>query len=288
MKKFSITALCTSLALLSTGLTATAFAKENTEDDSYSGGFLKVGVGYKYDQNPFESEQNGFAIFVNGRYQTDIGLFIEAAFGANERQEGLNIGYNFYNTDSWNFDITTVKAFGETEVKALLVDPEGILPNSFVVDKRDASQMLGLRATGTFDKSSVQFLVAPLLLGDDYDDGIYASLWAGHSWQIKNWEVYATAGLEYRSENILDHYFEPSEALQNTGLAPYDASAGIDATLQVIASYPMSENTLFEAYARYTQYSSSITESPIIQITSQFDDRSEAKKELGILFSYVF
>ncbi len=54
------------------------------------------------------------------------------------------------------------------------------------------------------------------------------------------------------------------------------------------ASYPISENILFESYVRYTDFADSITDSPIIRATSQIPGRNEAKTEVGILFSYVF
>ncbi|PKI03533.1 MipA/OmpV family protein [Glaciecola sp. 33A] len=263
-----------------------AETEQNQED--LSGGFLKVGLGYKFDQNPYKDERNGLAMFLVGRYQMENGLFVEASYGANERQEGLNIGYNFYNTTHWNFDLTTIQAFGSTEIIANFVDDEGILEPFTVIDKSGASEMLGLRATGNFGNTNVQFLVAPVLLNNDYDDGVYASLWMGHSWQLKNWGINATTGIEYRSEEILEHYFEPSAALQNAGGPSYDATSGFDVTAQVSASYPISENILFESYVRYTDFADSITDSPIIRATSQLPGRNEAKTEVGILFSYVF
>jgi hypothetical protein len=67
-----------------------AETEQNQED--LSGGFLKVGLGYKFDQNPYEDERNGLAMFLVGRYQMENGLFVEASYGANERQEGQHIG----------------------------------------------------------------------------------------------------------------------------------------------------------------------------------------------------
>jgi hypothetical protein len=89
--------------------------KERTEsqlsDNDFNGGFLKVGYGYKTEISPYHSEVKGGSLFVNGRYQWE-GLFVEAFYGANERNEGLSVGYNFYNTKQWSFDINTVLAHG--------------------------------------------------------------------------------------------------------------------------------------------------------------------------------
>ena len=271
---------------------ATALLAETSESaEDLSGGFLKIGYGYKFEQNPYENEKNGLALFVSGRYQMENGLFVEASYGTNKRKEGLNIGCNFYNLPSWNFDITTVQAFGDTEIIAHLVefgDEDEVLKDIRVVDKKSSSEMLGFRATGTFGQTNLQFVVAPLLLNDDYDDGIYSSLWVAQSWQAKNWEFYATAGVEYRSEKIIAHYFEPTIELQSVGFPAYDASGGFDFTAQVGTSYPISENILFESYLRYTDLADSITDSPIIRAASQIPGRDENATEFGVLFSYVF
>ena len=267
------------------------FAESSDSEEDLSGGFLKIGYGYKFEQNPYENEQNGLALFLSGRYQMENGLFIEASYGTNKRKEGLNIGYNFYNMPNWNFDITTVQAFGNTQIIAELVEfgDEGeVLEEIRVVDKKSSSEMLGFRATGTFGETNLQFVVAPLLLNNDYDDGIYSSLWVAQSWQVKNWEFYATAGAEYRSEEIIAHYFEPTLELQSVGFPAYDASGGFDFTAQVGTSYPISENILFESYLRYTDFADSITDSPIIRTTTQIPGRDENATEFGILFSYVF
>lgn len=272
------------LTLHSTNL----WANDKKTEEDLSGGFFKIGLGYKFDQNPYEEEQNGIALFLSGRYQMENGLFVEASFGANKRREGLNIGYNFYNRPNWNFDVTTVQAFGSTQINAVLDNPDETIDRITVIEKRDKSEMVGLRATGNFGDTNMQFLVAPLLLGNDYDGGVYSSLWLAHSWQVKNWGIYASAGVEYRSEEIIARYFEPSPELQSAGFPAYDASSGFDFTLQMTASYPITQNILFESYVRYTDIADSITDSPIISITSNIPGRAEAKTEFGVLFSYVF
>lgn len=272
------------LTLHSTNLWANT---EQTKED-LSGGFFKIGAGYKFDQNPYEDKQDGIAIFLSGRYQMENGLFVEASFGANKRREGLNIGYNFYNIPNWNFDVTTVQAFGSTKIVASVDNPDDGQAPFTVVEKRGKSEMLGLRASGNYGDTNMQFLVAPLLLNNDYDDGIYSSIWLAHSWQIKNWGINASTGVEYRSQEIIARYFEPSPELQSTGFPNYNASSGFDFTVQVTASYPITQNIIFESYVRYTDIANSITDSPIIGITSQIPGRDEAKTEFGVLFSYVF
>jgi len=250
-----------------------------TEEDR-NGGFLKLGYGYKIEVSPYENEVNHFSMFLNGRYQWH-GLFVEAAYGANERNEGLNIGYNFYNTENWNFDVNTINAHGEIHVE--IRDQEKILSQHF-----DNTDMIGLRATGNFDQTTVQFMLAPYAIDSDYDDAIYASMWLGRSWQVKNWELHGSIGLEYRSAAMLDYYYGISAEEATEHFGPYEADAGIDITAQVSASYPITSNILFETYIKHTDFSNSISDSPVMQFVGGLDDRAKARTEFGILVNYVF
>jgi hypothetical protein len=271
---------------------STALLAESSQAEDQSGGFLKIGYGFKFAQTPLNDEIKGGAMFLSGRYQMENGLFIEASFGANKLKEGLSVGYNFYNIPNWNFDITTVQSHGGTEIFGVndreLPEEPGTFERTIVRVEEDESEMLGFRATGTFDNTSVQFVFAPISFNNDYDDGIYSSLWVARTWQARNWELYASAGIEYRSEEILSHYYEPTIELQSVGFPAYDADDGFDVTLQIGTSYPVSENILFESYLRYTDFADSITDSPIVRLASQFEGRDENETEFGILFSYVF
>lgn len=148
--------------------------------------------------------------------------------------------------------------------------------------------MLGLRASGFINDAIVQFTVSPISFNRDYDSGIYSSLWLGRSYQIKNWEVYFSGGLEYRSKEILDYYYSTSELMEQLGFRPYKAGAGTDVIGQVGASYPISEDVLFETYFRYTNVSDSISDSSIMQFAKYIPDRDPDITEFGLLLSYVF
>ena len=245
-----------------------------------NGGFLKLGYGYKIEVSPYESEVNHFSMFLNGRYQWH-GLFVEASYGANERNEGLSIGYNFYNTADWNFDVSTINAHGEINVE--IIDTGKTLSQHF-----DNTDMIGLRATGNFDQTTIQFMLAPYAMSSDYDDALYASMWLGRSWQVKNWELHGSIGLEYRSQEMLDHYYGISAEEATEHFGPYEADAGIDVTAQISASYPISANILFESYFKYTDFASSISNSPVMKFAGSFGDRAEERTEVGVLVSYVF
>lgn len=280
--------VCASL-LIST----TLLAEDNSNnEDARSGGYLKIGYGYKYEETPYHDEKNGAALFLSGRYQFNNGLYIEASHGANELSLGNSVGYNFFNTEHWSFDAHITQAHGSTTMRFNLKDAKDESADIMVyhMDRSD-TQMLGLRTTGTYGQTTIQFIAAPYSFNQNYDDGVFASAWLAHSWQIKNWELYASAGVNYRSKEIINHYYATSDEIASLDapiLPAYKADGGFDIITQVGLSYPVSESILFESYLRYTDISDSISDSPVMQLFSGLNDRSENVTEFGMLFSYVF
>jgi len=249
-------------------------------DIDRSGGFLKLGFGYNIVTNPYNDEENGMSLFLNARYQWESQVFVEAAF-YRVLNSGINIGYNFYNTERWNFDLVTNIAHGANET--------GFIDQGKVFYKKsDITRMAALRTTGSFDKTTVQFVVAPYSFNDEYDNALYASVWIDQSFQVKNWELYAAFGLEYRSEDMLDYYYGIEADRATDNFKAYNPSSGIDTTAELGASYPINNKWLFETYYRYTRLADSITDSPIMQFASTLESRSKNMTELGILVSYVF
>jgi outer membrane scaffolding protein for murein synthesis (MipA/OmpV family) len=274
-------------------ISTTLLAEDNSNnEDTRSGGYLKIGSGYKYEVTPYRDEKSGVAIFISGRYQFNNGLYIEASHGANELSLGNSVGYNFFNTEHWSFDAHISQAHGSTSMRFNLKDAKDESSDIKVyhMDRSD-TQMLGLRTTGTYGQTTIQFIAAPYSFNKDYDDGVFASAWLAHSWQIKNWELYASAGVNYRSKEIVNYYYATSDEIVSldTPIIPaYKADGGFDIITQVGLSYPVSESILFESYLRYTDISDSISDSPVMQLFSGLNDRSDNVTEFGLLFSYVF
>ncbi|WDE11898.1 MipA/OmpV family protein [Thalassomonas haliotis] len=250
-------------------------------DSNYSGGFLRLGYGYKARINPYEDEEKGETFFVKGRYQWQLGFFVEAAY-YRVLNEGLRVGYNFYNTERWNLDIHNVVAHGDLDIKIDYFE-------RYFTMQRNETQMLALRATGSFQQTTLQFVFAPYSFNDE-TDGIYASAALDRSFQLKNWQVYASLGVEYRSKKLLEYYY----AIARTGswteiyFPSYQPGDGIDVTGEIGVSYPISKNWLFEAYHKYTNLADSIDDSPLFQYNSTRYGRSKNVSETGLLISYTF
>ncbi|TQV89378.1 MipA/OmpV family protein [Aliikangiella coralliicola] len=263
-------------------LPASEKSETSKSAENESGGFLKLSLGYRLEEGPFHKRESGLSVFVNGRYQWENGLFVELPGGSHELNPGLNYGYNFFNTDHWSFDLLAHKSQGDIVFNATINEESIKL-------KKEGDVRAGFRATGNFDQDTVQLIVTPYSFSDDYDDGVYASLWFARGWQYKNWNFHASLGFQYRSEEILDYFYGVSEALAIPGVPVYQAGSGVNVNAQFGVSYPITKNWIFESYLRHTKVDDSILDSPIISNSIRFDDtRTEDVSEVGVLFSYVF
>lgn len=253
--------------------------KSEEDDSGQLQGYFKVGYGYKVERGPYEDDVDDMSLFINGRYDWH-GFFIESFYGANERDQGVSIGYNFYNTPSWSFDVNTVLAHGE--LKAEVYNDEQSL-----IQQSDSTTMLALRATGQFGDTSIQLTGSPYSFNDE-NDGYFAAAWLSKAWYAKNWEIFTSVGVKYYSEEFLEYYYEisPEEAIDQ--FSEYSPGAGFDVIGQVSASYPISERWLFESYVKYTDISDEILANPIMDYASGLSVRDKNITEFGILVSYVF
>lgn len=307
MNKFNkVTLGCTSV-LLTQLLSQSALAHGNppSKQDTYSGeselsgGYLKLGVGLKNRTGPFENDKHGFATFVSGRYQFENGVFVEVNEGANEFSPGLSVGYNFHNTPHWSFDVNLIEAHGSTDLGATItiVDDAQNLRQEFKRDlSESATHMVALRASGQYDNSFLQFVVAPATsLNKDIDGGYYVSAWAAQSWQWQNVELHASVGLQYRSSDILTHYygfeefvFESQQLNDPIIISEYEASGGINAVGQIGFSYPITQDWLLEGYVRHMRVSRAIIDSPAFQNLGTVEGRDDKLNESALVLSYVF
>ncbi|MDT0596045.1 MipA/OmpV family protein [Glaciecola petra] len=202
-----------------------------------------------------QARWNGFFVESPGRSQENInGLF-----------SGVAVGYNFYNTEHWALDLYVVEAFqgGEYFFNSNT--------DSLIIEK-DSNSRVGARATGYFSDYLIQFIASPISLQDEIK-GFSASASLRRTWQIKNWNVYATVGAFYQSDEIADYYYGISESesaqikqLFNDNNAPYDpytADGGVLIVGEVGFEYPVSENIVFGGFFSGVQRPSGISDSPL-------------------------
>ena len=226
-----------------------ASAEENIRDGAY----LDIGVGQTYKSDPFKyhnpnDRDNGLVLGVNGRYQKK-GFFVELRLGASEQGKSrLAYGYNFLNTEHWSYDFQIATNHKDLEHK---------LPHSNVNSRRVSNVASGLRILGDYGNTHLRFIAAKA----SGAGGLYAAGWLSQNYQYNNWNFYSTAGIEYRNEDVVNHFYAINEV---EGLPYYRGKAGLEYTGQVGASYPINEDWVFEGFVRATLLPSGVSESPLV------------------------
>jgi len=288
---------------------STTVEQSSSPSETQSGGFLKLGAGYLNRKTPYGDQNVGYENFFSGRYQFENGLYGEFSHGGNEINTGTSIGYNFLNTNNWSFDLHLLRAHGNVYYTAIY-EADGTNGLKDEVSKQNLSlttiedvntasgeerirvklgetHMLGLRATGYFEDTLLQFIVAPYSFNDDFDDAFYASAWISESWQVRNWQFYSSVGATYRSSDIIDHYYNLNYRPDfEEKLPKLDSSLNI--TAQIGVSYSFAQSWLFESYYRYTKLSDSILDSPSIQLKDAIANSVDYDAEFALAISYVF
>jgi len=263
-------------------------SKQNRSDNR-DGYRLSLGLGYMNYESPWYGGEAGDGVWlvIDARYQWK-GLFAEVALNGVSGDKNLPaIGYNFYSTDHWNLDVIAAAVTGRGEFNYVY---EGQVKQI----SGEPTKGVGFRAQGSWGNSIVQMVALPYIYdGEEKDFGSdsavdYASLWAGHRWQVKNWSVNGLLGAVYKSSGLLDHQVGVTGSEADAIVWAYKPSSGIDYTAHIDLSYPVSKHILFQIYSRHTQYSDATLDSPLIELARKWDDRPENEHEFGVLLNYVF
>lgn len=261
--------LRTCFGLLCLLLSQVVIADEQQQSDKNprDGSYLELGLGLTYESDPFiydNEGESGLALFVNGRYQKN-GFFIEFPHGT-QKQQGtvLSFGYNFLNTQHWSFDLRMAMNHRDLDHK---------LPATGQISRRVSHSKLGLRVLADYDHTQLKFIAA----GASGNGDFYASAWASRSFQYKNWNFYASAGVEYRDQEVVNYFYATNESSE---LPYYRGEAGLEFTTQFGLQYPLNEHWVIESYARFIFLPSGISNSPLV-------DGSQVT-ETGALIKYVF
>lgn len=288
MKKPSKTISAFLIVLITTPTASYSFSEESQyaekqqTENSRDGYYLSIGAGYVNLESPITEKKDGFRGVFSGRYQWK-GFFAEAAIDASRDKNLPALGYNFYNTEHWSLDAI----WAVTEVATLFkYSIDGEAKQIYA----QAPRGVGVRAQGAWGNTFLQAIALPYYHEEFRTDSAieYASLWAGHRWQIKNWSLNGLIGAKYRSSGLLDYKFGVTESEADAFVSAYQPSSGIDYTAQIDLTYPVTKNMLFQMYSRHLHYSDEVLDSPMVKITRKYDNRPEQEREFGILLNYVF
>lgn len=238
---------------------------DNNRDGFYLSMSAISSVGDDFALNENEDTASEFDLDFSYRVQL-LGFFMEAPSLSSRRIHGMYSlsawGYNFYNSEDWTFDLYYQNSTRGTDGLA-------------GIQTRNQKKRGGIRATGYFDNSHLQFMFSPVSGNSDGSDGIEASISYHLNWQYKNVAFYTNLGAQYRSQEVIARGETKSE--ESDGLSTSD---GISTSAEVGIEYPLSTDWVIGGFAGY----STLSERAI----AKRDDNVESGYRAGILLTYVF
>lgn len=208
--------------------------------------------------DPEEKSATEFDAHFSYRIQL-LGFFVEQPGLSSRRLHGLYAsnawGFNFYNNDNWSLDL--FKQFNTEKVEGLAQ-----------VQNRNDQRRSGIRATGYYDNSQLQFILSPDARGSQAEDGIEASVSYTHYWQVKNWNIYGSLGAQYQSKEVLSYGQTESETAQSR----------VNTSAELGLEYALNEDWVLGAFASYNELPSQ--DSTV--------DANVNGTRAGVLLSFVF
>lgn len=245
-----------------------------------NGGYFELGASF-YDINKVDIRQTNdqsspVILLISGMYQYK-GLFIEAV---HQSQDGVNLGVNLWNSKNWSIDLLVAN------LKTSWARPEGIDPkylneagrNAYLLSEPSLYVGAGFRATRYWDD---HYVFQYRIVSDYFDNqGIQSTARLGKSWQVRNWNFYALASLEYSSAK-LNRYLFGVNSDEATQLFPvYQPNSSFGYGMELGVAYPLSEKFVFRAMYRLNILSEEVTDSPFNQ--------SGYLSYFNVSISYVF
>ena len=238
-----------------------------TGPDSSDGGYLEIGALYemsnqlRVQEDPSKTDdiEIEIALSVSGafRYRGFFAGFAEGTF------DGLNLGYNFYVSRHWSYDLLLSSFNGQLNLDYDEIgDGDSEAARDRKLLNRDTFYNgFGLRATRYYNDYVMQFrLVADVHRGNGYQ----ASARIGRHSQISNWNVHAVAGLVYDSSDLGQYLWGvgPDEATER--FPEHQVDGGVRFQLEAGGLYPLSRDWVFRSLLRYTLYPRDVVDSPLI------------------------
>lgn len=236
------------------------------------GGYFELGLSLDYidrarlEEDPDDQDGVDVSIFAAGEYRYR-NFFIEASQGS---FDGVNLGYTLFQNERWSVDLLAATVFGSLDDENDDADDptlsEGERDKALL--ERDSIYIgSGLRATAYLDR----YILQARVVHDVYEgNGLIATLRLGRSWQHKNWNFHAVAGLEYGSADAAEYFFGVTDAEATARFAAYTPDHALSFTGEVGVTYPISEHWVFRSAFRYSYLDDEVSDSPLMDSDSEF------------------
>lgn len=249
---------------------------------SGDGGYFEIGAAVSYlgssgDLRYEDEDSLQPSLLISGVYQYG-GLFAEMI---HQSQDGINLGFNFWNSENWSLDLLAANLLGSVS-RIDGVDPSQLNEmerNYYLLSEEDSLYIgAGLRATRYWDN---QYVLQMRLVHDYYDDqGMYGSVRLGKSWQVRNWNFHMLGSMEYSSATLNRHLYGVSKEEATTLFPEYQPDASLSFGVELGVAYPISQSLVFRGFYRFWSLPGEVSDSPFVTD----DHRSVA----SVSISYVF
>ena len=220
-----------------------------------------VGCGQSHRVSADEDDEDsgcGMTIGLSGAYHWR-GFFIEAI---EDSYSGLNLGYNLWQNEQWQVDLIALNLSGTISIK------DGLQPN---MTEEERNRHLLYRDTVTVDAEVRatyywQEYIVQMKLGADYsqnDGGAQAAFLVGKAWQARNWNFHGLTGVHWYSRQRNEYLWAVSDQEATERFPAYKARSAINYSIEVGATYPLSEHWVTRARAVAFMWDKSIADSPL-------------------------
>lgn len=253
-------------------ITFSSFAAEQDESFTWQ---LDLGASVQYRTNIVDSLDSndggisGAILLAGGVYYDNF--FIESSPFSSRP---LTLGYTLNKTRSTMLNLVGMSWFAEISQEA---QQQGNKLDG--IRSRHSSYEVGIEYLKQFQNSDVRIRVMHDVL--DQHQGFFLSLDQSIPIYRTNWLIIPSWGVNYISQDAVDYYYGISEAEATPTRPVYQGDAGWSLTGRIYIERPINDKWTLFAFASYSHFSDSITDSPITSVDSATETIA-----VGVLWSF--
>lgn len=231
-----------------------------------NGGYFELGLlgGYVYTPYNFKAntDLDGYTLSfdVSGVYRKN-GFFAEAVFAT---QDGINLGYNLWQNDSYSVDFLAASLSGFYNI-----DFEGLdepqdteeARNEDLYERHTLYTGTGIRFTSYIDEYVLQYR----LVTDTFDNnGVMSTLRVGRAWQYRNWNFHGIVSAVYTSRATNQYRYGVDESEATTANPTFYPEASLSYSVMLGMTRPLSEKWILRGIAGWEHTPDEIKDSNFV------------------------
>ncbi|MDO3387639.1 MipA/OmpV family protein [Gilvimarinus sp. SDUM040013] len=266
---FMLTAMLVSKSIVAADIVSDVRAGGDGKSSSYEESYIELGVSLVVANNPwdiaageeYDDHDLNLDFDVYGQLKKN-NFLIEVTQGT---MDGLNLGYTFLTTPTWQVDFLAGSLNGSYEIgKDYKIDDNDTESerNRKIYERNRIYVGTGLRVTHYWGKYVVQ---ARILNDFVYQSGTGGSLRIGRGWQYRNWYIFGIFGGEYRSAKTNQMWYGIDSDEATARYPSYNAESTFNFSSQLGFIRPINENWVLRGYIGYSNTPASASKSSLVE-----------------------